>query len=306
MTNLIAATMRRVLLIVVLATSIWKANAGLNSQAASQYKRSIEYYFNSQFSTDSDARADLYRASEWLSSVEPGIQIDGDTLKLHNTLLASRKLVESPTCESDDAALLRILRQMRNYQIYSNSERIDKVIDFILDEHSQKCRPHLIDKIGSFMDETDAVERASLSAMARQMKISIQWYYYLEAAYAAMSSNIEDPLIAPMLQGSTIKSMTVKQFDALYNKYILQPCKRVNDFGLELGEESEVSNVLRAYVNEEGVDQSVADYYYASIACNKFTDPILKVVNGRLKTEIMDKVRNKAGVRITKSFFSIN
>lgn len=255
----------------------------------------INNYLVGELAVGTDARSNLEQAFKWSPKIDEEDPISDEVTELHNALLSGKNLVDRPTCDSDEVGTLEYLWLLRDTRLSTRYQRIDKVIDYITGERSEKCRSSLISRMMNYMDRLDKespLEKESLLSIARKMRPDMNRYAdIVEAACAAITSHVKDPLVAGMLQKNLhkkSKSLNLKEFDLVYTKYILNPCMKLDMTSADLWWELRLDDTLNSSTSVEGVIDSAADFIYARKTCNRFIDDAY-VVGPRPKFEYIRK-----------------
>lgn len=310
--------MYKALCIVASITAISVVSA-VTHTVLTTYKPMINNYLVSKLAKGTDARSNLEQAFKWLSSFNDEDKLNVGVLKLHNTLLDGKKLVDSPSCNSDEVMSLNDLSLLRYTQLSPRYQRIDKVADYILDGHSDKCRSLLTLRISHYMDKLgkeSPTDKESLLSMARRMRSDANRYAdIVEAAYAAITTHVDDPIVASILQRTTPKHLAPEQLELIYSKYVLEPCMRMDITSKDLWRELELDEALSSSIFDKEFDLSLADFSYAHKACDRFIDDAYVAGSGpisgytRKRSNLIENVKetmeSKTGTRITRSFFRL-
>lgn len=183
--------------------------------------RSPSFYYLEKLNTylvnnvpTNDFDANMEKATEWLSDWDLETRLDTYLMKDHYRYLEIRKKLDLIACGPDDADFLRFIQSMDDFPL----SRVKELMKAVKKSYADACIDKITNKIRDYLNDSSNPDFRILSALSVAGKTS-------EVAYKAMSSNLEDPLAAAVQPRSTIR-LQRSEFNQLYDRYILEPCKR--------------------------------------------------------------------------------
>lgn len=222
--------MKKLYIFLLLVSYMWALDAE-PSKELKTYAIIVHNYVLDSLGRDiSDPSVMFDRASRWLESVGPETKLDAKVIKYHNALMHGSQLIKSPTCGPDESNILEALKELQDFRVnYREYMLTEIIVNFIIKERGKKCGPNLKSKIIQYINELDPSYKSALLSIADKTGEKRGHDTNLVGgAYNSIVTHIEDPLIAFVLPSNT-KSLSSKQYDSIYDKYVVEPCKKFLD-----------------------------------------------------------------------------
>lgn len=213
---------------VILACCIFQANAHPFGDEIENYKLMMRTFLKGQKADENDPKTNIELLSNWLSNLDSEIVLKEEVKRSHRAMQNAQKLMNTPTCGPEEIPMLNDLREIRKRKLQLYADHIDNIIDEIIGQYADKCRSTLTANIANYLNNLDAKDKTSLMALAQQMPDG--WFepkLIVEGVYSAISAHTEDPLVGSMLSENKSKRSTLKQFEFIYTKYVVEPCERM-------------------------------------------------------------------------------
>lgn len=155
--------MRNLLLILGLVIYTHKSVVGSPDIDAREYSKLMNEYLDSTLKRNIDAKANMEQSSRLLTSLSPDVDLTAGMVRFHKAFMSYLRLMNNPTCESEEFDILMDLEILRDAKFYSYpfDNRTKRIIDNVIVEHAKACRRRLIQKVSHYIDQIGALDKSS-------------------------------------------------------------------------------------------------------------------------------------------------